>query len=122
VADVVLELGGALAALIIGVSGLRMKDLIQRGLVRRRMARLAASSARTALPAGRVACPECGIDLANGAAVSVLPLHHHAASLTLQSWQSLRCASSRCAVPDGRSSEGSRRSRSFGSPAAELGL
>lgn len=59
VADVVLELGGVLASLVLGISGLRMKDLIQRGLVRRRMARLAASSGQTALPPGRVACPEC---------------------------------------------------------------
>ena len=58
VTTLVLELGGVLATLALGVTGLRMKDLIQRGLVRRRMARLATGNTHI-LPPGRVACPEC---------------------------------------------------------------
>ena len=55
----VVELGAMFFMLFFGVGGLRMKDLIQRGLARRRLARLRASGALAALPTGRVPCPEC---------------------------------------------------------------
>ena len=53
------ELGGMAVALFIGIGGLRMKDLIQRGLARRRFAHLSQSGALATLPSGRVPCPEC---------------------------------------------------------------
>ena len=53
------ELGAVMFMLVFGVGGLRMKDLIQRGLARRRLVVLRASGALAALPTGRVPCPEC---------------------------------------------------------------
>ena len=55
----VFELGGLALALFIGVGGLRIKDLIQRGLVHRRFTHLRESGALTTLPLARVPCPEC---------------------------------------------------------------
>ena len=55
----IVELGTIAVTLVFGVVGLRMKDLIQRGLARRRFARLDSSGALAALPMGRVPCPEC---------------------------------------------------------------
>ena len=59
IVDGVVELGALAAMLFFGVGGLRRKDLIQRGLARRRFARLDSSGALGALPTGRVPCPEC---------------------------------------------------------------
>lgn len=59
ITDGIYELGAVMFTLVFGVGGLRMKDLIQRGLARRRLARLSASGALAALPTGRVPCPEC---------------------------------------------------------------
>ncbi|MEP6620903.1 MAG: hypothetical protein ABJE47_16380 [bacterium] len=53
------EIGGVIGTLVVGVGSLRMKDLIQRGLAQRRLARLGASGALASLPAGRIPCPEC---------------------------------------------------------------
>lgn len=53
------EICGLVGTLLLGVGGLRMKDLIQRGLARRRLERLSASGALANLPSGRVPCPEC---------------------------------------------------------------
>jgi len=55
----VFELGTLALLLFIGVTGLRIKDLIQRGLVHRRSTHLRESGALTTLPLARVPCPEC---------------------------------------------------------------
>jgi hypothetical protein len=57
--EALLMIGTLLGALGVGIGALRMKDLIQRGLVRRRLQQLAAHGTLPVLPAGRVPCPEC---------------------------------------------------------------
>ena len=52
-------LAAVVVALGAGVGALRMKDLVSRGLARRRMEKLSAGGALSVLPAGRVPCPEC---------------------------------------------------------------
>jgi hypothetical protein len=57
--EALVMIGTLLGVLGVGIGALRMKDLIQRGLVRRRTQQLSAQGALAALPPGRVPCPEC---------------------------------------------------------------
>jgi hypothetical protein len=57
--EALLMIATLLGVLGVGIGALRMKDLIQRGLLRRRAQQLSAHGTLPALPPGRVSCPEC---------------------------------------------------------------